>query len=95
MSARLVIDKTGRVVIPKPLREQLNIGAGDTLEMENIGEQIILRPIRGTGSLTKEKGVWVFYANQSLPASVTDKALRQVREERDLTNLGDCWWQYL
>ncbi len=88
MTTRLIIDKAGRVVIPKPLREELHLEAGDTLEMESAGEQITLRPVRGTGPLTKEHGVWVFHSGQPLPASATDAMLRQIREERDLVNLG-------
>jgi AbrB family looped-hinge helix DNA binding protein len=88
MSIRLTIDKAGRVVIPKPLREELHLEPGDALEMESAGEEITLRPVRGTGPLTKEQGVWVFHSGQPLPASVTDEMLRRIREERDLANLG-------
>jgi AbrB family looped-hinge helix DNA binding protein len=88
MSTRIVIDKAGRVVIPKPLREELRLGPGDALEMDSVGEEITLRPVRGTGPLTKEQGVWVFRAGQPLPASATDEMLRQIRQERDLSNLG-------
>jgi AbrB family looped-hinge helix DNA binding protein len=88
MNTRLVIDKAGRVVIPKPLREALQLEPGDTLEMESTGEQITLRPLRGKGPLTKEHGIWVFHSGQPLPASVTDDMLDLLREERDLANLG-------
>lgn len=88
MNTRLIIDKAGRVVIPKPLRDELHLEPGDSLEMDNIGEQITLRPVRGTGPLTKEHGVWVFHSGEPLPASATDEILKQIREERDLTNLG-------
>jgi AbrB family looped-hinge helix DNA binding protein len=87
MSTRIVIDKAGRVVIPKPLREELHLEPGDALEMESVGEQITLRPVRGTGPLAKEHGVWVFRTGQPLPASATDGVLSQIREERDLANL--------
>jgi AbrB family looped-hinge helix DNA binding protein len=88
MNTRLVIDKAGRVVIPKPLRKELHLEAGDALEMESAGEQITLRPVRRMGPLTKEHGVWVFHTGQSLPSSATDEMLQQIREERDLANLG-------
>ena len=88
MNARLSIDKAGRVVIPKPLREELRLEPGDSLEMESAGEQITLRPARGTGPLSKEHGVWVFHSGQPLPASATDEMLKQLREERDMANLG-------
>ena len=88
MNTRLIIDKAGRVVIPKPLREELHLEAGDALEMETAGEQITLRPVRGTGPLAKEHGVWVFHSDERLPASATDEMLQKIREERDLVNLG-------
>ena len=85
MNTRLIIDRAGRVVIPKPLRKKLHLEAGDSLEMESAGEQITLRPVRGTGP----HGVWVFCTGQGLPASATDEMLQQIREERDLANLGE------
>ena len=89
MNSRLIIDRAGRVVIPKPLRDELHLQPGDTLEMESTGEQITLRPVRGTGPLTKEHGVWVFHTGQPLPPCATDEVLQQIREERDLTNQGN------
>jgi AbrB family looped-hinge helix DNA binding protein len=87
MAIFLTVDKAGRVVIPKSLREELGLEPGDSLEMERLGEAITLRPVRGSGPLTKKQGVWVFHSGQPLSASATDEVLRQVREERDLTNL--------
>lgn len=89
MTIRLTIDTAGRVEIPKQLRDQLHLEAGDSLEMESAGEQITLRPVRrDTGSLTQQQGVWIFHSGQPLPASVTDELLQQIRDERDLANLG-------
>jgi len=83
------MDKAGRVVIPKPLREELCLEPGDALELESAGEHITLRPARGTGPLMKECGVWVFRTGKPLPASATDDMLQRIREERDLANLGE------
>lgn len=88
MTTHLVIDKAGRVVIPKPVREELRLEPGDALQMDTIGEHITLRPVRGTGPLAKEHGVWVFRTGHALPASVTDDLLQQIRQERDEVNLG-------
>ncbi len=88
MNTRLTIDKAGRVVIPKPLRDELRLEPGDALEKEIAREQITLRPARWTGPLTKEHGVWAFRTGYPLPASSTDDMLRQIRKARDLTNLG-------
>ncbi len=84
----LSIDKAGRIVIPKTLREELHLEPGDSLEVDSGGDQITLRPVRGTGPLMKEQGVWVFRTGQPLAASATDDTLQRVREERDLANLG-------
>jgi AbrB family looped-hinge helix DNA binding protein len=88
MPNHLIIDRGGRIVIPKPLREKLNLAPGDSLELESAGEQITLRPVRGTAPLKKEHGVWVFRAGRPLSASATDEMLQQIREERDSNNLG-------
>jgi AbrB family looped-hinge helix DNA binding protein len=88
MTTHLTIDKAGRVVIPKAVREELHLEPGDSLEMESAGESITLRPVRGSGPLMKEHGVWVFRTGQPLPASATDRLLQQLREERDVTHLG-------
>ncbi len=88
MHTRLTLDIDGRIIIPKPLREELRLEPGDSLEMESAGEQITLRPVRAAGSLTKEHGVWVLRTGEPLPSSSTDEMLQQIRKERDLANLG-------
>jgi bifunctional DNA-binding transcriptional regulator/antitoxin component of YhaV-PrlF toxin-antitoxin module len=70
------------------LREKLHLEPGDALELESAGDQITLRPVRGTGPLVKEHGVWVFHTGQPLPVSATDEILQQIREEHDMANLG-------
>jgi len=84
MNRRLTSDRAGRIVVPKPLREELHLEPVDSLELESAGEQITLRPVRGTAPLKKEHGVWVFHSGQLLSAFSTDKMLQQIREERDL-----------
>ena len=86
MTTKLTLDKAGRVVLPKPLRDELELAAGDTLELESRGEQITLRPVRGTVPLQKERGIWVYRTGRPLTAATTDQTLRQIREERDREN---------
>ena len=86
MSTRLTIDGAGRVVLPKPVRDKLDLGPGDCLELENTGETITLRPLRTVAPLNKEQGVWVFRTGQPLAATVTEAVLQQVRNDRDKHN---------
>ncbi|HXB70723.1 MAG TPA: AbrB/MazE/SpoVT family DNA-binding domain-containing protein [Candidatus Acidoferrales bacterium] len=88
MNTTVTLDKAGRVVIPKSLRDELHLESGDTLELESEGERVTLRPVRSGSSLRKEHGVWVFRGGKKLAAATTDKALRDLREKRDRGNLG-------
>ena len=90
MNMRLTIDGAGRVVLPKPLRKKLDLAPGDTLELENTGDNITLRPVRNLTPLTKEKGVWVFRTGSPLSATAVDDILSQDREQRDSQNLGEA-----
>ena len=82
------LDKAGRVVLPKDLRDKLRLEAGDELSVEEAGEQIILRPVRSQPTLKKERGVWVYQGQrgggrsaESLPDlidAVREKRLREL-----------------
>jgi AbrB family looped-hinge helix DNA binding protein len=86
MRTKLTLDKAGRVILPQPLRDELQLAAGDTLELESRGEQITLRPVRGGAPLQKERGIWVYRTGRALTAATTDQTLRQIRQERDRKN---------
>jgi AbrB family looped-hinge helix DNA binding protein len=89
MNTTVTLDKAGRVVIPKTLRDELHLEPGDTLELESEGEKMLLRPMRTTSPLKKERGVWVFRTGKKLSATDTGKALRDIRQQRDRRNRGD------
>jgi AbrB family looped-hinge helix DNA binding protein len=54
MHSRLTIDSAGRIIIPKPIRKELNLHDGDSLELESVSGGITLRPVPGSGPLVKE-----------------------------------------
>ncbi len=81
MTTKLTLDKAGRVVLPKPLRDRLQLAPGDTLHLETEGERITLRPVRQNVMLKKELGVWV-YQGESTNTSITDLLDRE-RENRN------------
>jgi AbrB family looped-hinge helix DNA binding protein len=88
MVSLLTVDKAGRVVLPKPVRDELQLSPGDSLELESSEEQITLRPVRGNGPLRKKSGVWVFRTGQPLSAETVNRAIMEGRRERDELNLG-------
>ena len=71
MTTKLTLDRAGRVLIPKQLREQLHLGPGDALHLESEGEEITLRPERPKALLRREQGVWV-YQGEPISASIPD-----------------------
>lgn len=83
--ARLTVDKSGRVVLPKALREQMHLAPGDMLEMETNGESIILRPLRRRATVKKERGIWV-YQGEATGASIPDLIDRE--REKHLQELA-------
>ncbi len=68
----MTVDSAGRVVLPKPLRDQLGLAPGDTLALESDGERVTLRPVRSSSALRKEEGVWVFRSGRKILAGETD-----------------------
>ena len=88
MTSRLTVDKAGRVVLPKPVRDELQLNPGDSLELESSEQQIVLRPVRGNGPLRKKRGVWVFRTGEPLSAKTVTDAITQVRRARDRDNVS-------
>jgi AbrB family looped-hinge helix DNA binding protein len=83
MNTIVTLDKAGRVVIPKTLRDELRLAPGDTLALESDGERVTLRPVRSASALRKEQGIWVFRSGRKLSAEETDQLLENLRQERD------------
>ena len=80
MTAKITLDKAGRVVIPRTLRRELRLGPGDALQLESEGDRITLRPFRAEALLKKERGVWVYHG-EPVHASIPDLIDRE-REKR-------------
>jgi len=83
MTARLTVDKAGRVVLPKPLRDELRLCAGDTLRAEVEGDRILLQPIRPKVALRKKSGIWVYCGGkntESIPELIDRERDKRIRE---------------
>ena len=83
MNAKVVLDKAGRVVIPKTLRDALRLEPGDTLALESDGDRLLLSPVRSASALRKEQGIWVFRGGKKILAAETDRVLEALRQRVD------------
>lgn len=80
----LRIDKAGRVVIPKPLRERLGFKPDTELEAVEQPEGVLLKRIAQRPSMIKVDGLWVHQGSPEAGANWS-RILDEVREER-----SDC-----
>lgn len=88
MATVVTLDGAGRVVIPKPLRDELRLAPGDALSLETDGDRMTLRPVRSASAMRRENGVWVFRSGGSVSAADTDQALDRLRQARDRSARG-------
>jgi AbrB family looped-hinge helix DNA binding protein len=88
MNTTLTVDKAGRVVLPKPVRDELELMAGDSLELESFEDQIVLRPVRKVTGLRKKQGIWVLDVDEPITAAIVDRTIQDMRREREQSWLG-------
>jgi len=88
MNTTLTVDKAGRVVLPKPVRDELQLAAGDSLELESSEDRIVLRPVRGTAGLRKKQGIWVLDVDEPLTVEAVNRTIRDIYREREDSWMG-------
>ena len=75
------IDKSGRIILPKPLRDRLRLRQGSGLEIEERPEGLLLKPVDQRPSMVRENGVWIYLG--SVPRGFDwDDLVDADREER-------------
>ena len=74
---KLKIDKAGRIVVPKPLRERLGFRANTQLEALEQPEGVLLKRMEQRPAMAKIDGLWV-----AEPGLSWERILDEVREER-------------
>lgn len=84
MTMRLEIDRFGRVLIPKTIRDALALGAGEQLEVEVEGGTLHLRPAARPVQVVEHHGRLVLEAAHP----VTGDPVQDLREERMNEVLG-------
>jgi len=83
MNSIIGMDQAGRLVLPKAVRDQLQLEAGEALELESFEDHVVLRPVRGKAPIYRKRGIWVFRAGAPLKASVVDETVQAVRKDRE------------
>jgi len=79
------IDRFGRIVLPKKLRDDFNLAPGSQIHIEESGQEIILKPIHGEPNLRLKEGILVF---TGVPVGDLNNAVAKHRKER-LTSFGN------
>lgn len=75
----ITIDRAGRVVIPKSIRDRLHLGTGAELEVAVSGEEITLRAPSAETKLMEKRGVLVFGGDSDSEIDIADF----INEERN------------
>ena len=78
------LDRFGRIVIPKKMRENQGLEPGDHVEIEEISGGLLLKPEPAGGDLHVREGVLIYEAQSS---GDIDRALDWNRKDR-LDKLG-------
>jgi AbrB family looped-hinge helix DNA binding protein len=75
------IDKAGRIVVPKPLRERLGFKPDTELEAIEQPEGVLLKRVEERPSMVKVDGLWV-HQGTAEPGANWEHILEDTREER-------------
>jgi AbrB family looped-hinge helix DNA binding protein len=77
----LRMDKAGRVILPKPVRDRLGLHEGSDLEIVETSEGVVLKPTEPRSSMVKKQGLWV-HTGKLPPGFDIVQAIRDDREDR-------------
>src|SRR5580698_5174321 len=83
---KLRVDKAGRIVVPKPLRERLGFKPDTELEAIEQPEGVLLKRVQHGPSMVKIDGLWV-HQGRAEPGANWEHILEDMREER----IGADW----
>jgi AbrB family looped-hinge helix DNA binding protein len=82
MNANADIDKAGRIVVPKKVRDAVGLHAGDNLDIEVRGDEIVLRAKLRAKGLHKDRGLWVYDSGAGGTTDDINASIKNDRERR-------------
>ena len=77
----ITVDRAGRIVLPKQIRERLRIQSGCALSLEERAEGILLRPVRRRASLILKSGL-LLHRGEAVRGYDWSRMVEDQREER-------------
>jgi len=80
MTTTITVDRAGRVLLPKAVRKELGLSAGDKLQFSSDGEVMRLTPERQGPRIYKKRGIWVFDADVPVEDYVEKSRMARIRE---------------
>ena len=77
---QLTMDRFGRMVLPKAIREEFHLRTGSRLEIEEGTNCIILKPIEGADAVRQKEGVLVYAgtADENLETAVARQRRQRI-----------------
>lgn len=87
MSLTASIDKAGRIVIPKALRDQLGLEPGTELRLDPQEDSFSVTPIHPEPRMKRVDGFWILSGGGPADFDIVED-IRRMREERDRHNWG-------
>lgn len=82
MSTTVEIDKAGRIVVPKKLRDALHLTPGTRLKVERSGDSLLLEPDLPEPRLERIDGLWVITGGPRFATEDGNALIDEQRERR-------------
>jgi bifunctional DNA-binding transcriptional regulator/antitoxin component of YhaV-PrlF toxin-antitoxin module len=85
-----IMDKAGRVELPRDLRDELGLKAGAVFRVKASARGITLKPVSGRTRLVREGNIWVLSGPFACKPEELADLPKRLREERDrmVTGMG-------
>lgn len=85
------LDKSGRVLIPKKLRDELGLKAGQAVTLEVDGDGLHLRPVARAARLVERHGRLILDCPDlaEVDSQAVNEMIDAARQARDADVLGD------
>ncbi len=82
MSTTVEIDKAGRIVVPKKLRDAMHLTPGTRLSVERMGDRLVFEQSFPEPQLVMKDGMWVMSAGTSAATEDVNLLIDEQRERR-------------